>query len=81
MRENELQLFLFIQFQRKERKNSRILRQLCIKPEFKVALNKLMYDPLKVRVVYMSSGAPRLFDEVQDGVSDPIHSADRFRIK
>ena len=35
-----------------------------------------MYDSLKLKLVCVSSGAPRLFDAVHDGVIDPSHSAD-----
>ena len=35
-----------------------------------------MYDSIKLKLVYVSSGAPRLFDAVQDGMTDPPHSAD-----
>ena len=47
-----------------------------IKPEFMVASSEPMYDSLKLKLVCVSSGAPRLFDAVQDGVTDPSHSAD-----
>ena len=39
-----------------------------------VASNKPMYDSIKF--VCVSSGVPRLFDAVQDGVADPSNSAD-----
>ena len=35
-----------------------------------------MYDLIKLKLVCVSSGAPRLFDAVQDGVTNPSHSAD-----
>ena len=35
-----------------------------------------MYDSIKLKLVCVSSGVPRLFDAVQDGVADPTHSAD-----
>ena len=35
-----------------------------------------MYDSIKSKLVCVSSGVPRLFDAVQDGVADPTHSAD-----
>ena len=41
-----------------------------------VASSEPMYDSLKLKLVCVSSGAPRLFDAVQDGVTDPSHSAD-----
>ena len=47
-----------------------------IKPEFMVASSEPMYDSLKLKLVCVSSGAPRLFDAVQDAVTDPSHSAD-----
>ena len=40
-----------------------------------VASSEPMYDSLKLKLVCVS-GAPRLFDAVQDGVTDPSHSAD-----
>ena len=36
-----------------------------------VASSEPMYDSLKLKLVCVSSGAPRLFDAVQDGVTDP----------
>ena len=41
-----------------------------------VASSEPMYDSLKLKLVCVSSGAPRLFDAVQGGVTDPSHSAD-----
>ena len=41
-----------------------------------VASSKPMYDSIRLKLVSVSSGAPRLFDAVQDGVTDPSHSAD-----
>ena len=41
-----------------------------------VASSEPMYDSLKLKLVCVSSGAPRLFDAVQYGVTDPSHSAD-----
>ena len=41
-----------------------------------VASSEPMYDSLKLKFVCVSSGAPRLFDAVQDRVTDPSHSAD-----
>ena len=35
-----------------------------------------MYDSIKLKLVCVSSGVPRLFVAVQDGVADPTHSAD-----
>ena len=35
-----------------------------------------MYDSLRLKLVCVSSGAPRLFDAVRDGVTAPSHSAD-----
>ena len=49
-----------------------------MKSEFTVALNEPMYDSIKSKLVCVSSGAPRLFDAVRDGVTDPPHSADRI---
>ena len=40
-----------------------------------------MYDSLKVKVVCVSFGGPRVFDADWDGVPDPSHFADRFRVK
>ena len=34
------------------------------------------YDSIKLKLVYVSSVVPRLFDAVQDGVTDPSNSAD-----
>ena len=42
-----------------------------------VASNEPMYDSKKLKLVCVFSGAPRLFDVVWDGVTDPSHSADR----
>ena len=36
----------------------------------------IMYDSIKLTLVCVSSEAPRLFDAVQYGVTDPSHSAD-----
>ena len=44
---------------------------MFIKSEFMVASSEPMYDSLKLKLVCVSSGAPRLFDAVQDGVTDP----------
>ena len=44
-----------------------------------VASSEPMYDSLKLKLVCVSSGAPRLFDKVQDGVTDPSHSAGIIR--
>ena len=41
-----------------------------------VASSEPMYDSIKLRLVCVSSRAPRLFDAVQYGVTDPSHSAD-----
>ena len=41
-----------------------------------VASSKPMYDSIRLKLVFVSSGAPRLFDAVQDGVTDPSNSAD-----
>ena len=41
-----------------------------------VALSEPVYDSIKLKLVCVSSGAPRLFDAVQDGVTDPSHSVD-----
>ena len=35
-----------------------------------------MYDSIKLKLLCASSGVPRLFDAVQDGVADPTHSTD-----
>ena len=40
------------------------------------ASSEPMYGSLKLKLVCVSSGAPRLFDAVQDGVTDLSHSAD-----
>ena len=41
-----------------------------------VASSKPMYDSIRLKLVSVSSGAPRLFDAVQDGVTVPSNSAD-----
>ena len=41
-----------------------------------MASSKPMYDSIRLKLVFVSSGAPRLFDAVQDGVTDPSNSAD-----
>ena len=41
-----------------------------------VASIEPMYDSIKLKLVSVSSGAPRLFDADQGGVTDPSHSAD-----
>ena len=41
-----------------------------------LASNEPVYDSIKLKLVCVSSGTPRLFDAVQDGVTDPSHSAD-----
>ena len=41
-----------------------------------VASSEPMYDSIRLKLVSVSSGASRLFDAVQDGVTDPSHSAD-----
>ena len=40
-----------------------------------VASSEPMYDSMKLKLVCVSSGVSRLFDPVQDGVTDPSHSA------
>ena len=41
-----------------------------------VASSEPMYDSLKLNLVCVSSGALTSSDAVQDGVTDPSHSAD-----
>ena len=41
-----------------------------------VASSDPMYDSKKLKLVCVSSRAPRLFDAVQYGVTDHSHSAD-----
>ena len=41
-----------------------------------VAWSEPMYDSIRLKLVSVSSGEPRLFDAVQDGVTDPSNSAD-----
>ena len=41
-----------------------------------VASSEPRYDSIKLKNVCVPSGAPRVFDAVQDGVTDPSHSAD-----
>ena len=43
-----------------------------------VASNDPVYDSIKLKFVCVSSGAPRLFEAVRNGVTDPSHSADRI---
>ena len=35
-----------------------------------------MYDSIRLKLVCVSSGVPRFFDAVCDGMADPSHSAD-----
>ena len=58
------------------RRTQKSERLIFIKTEFMVASSEPMYDSIKLKLVCVSSGAPRLFDAVQDGVTDPSHSAD-----
>ena len=67
MRENEL-TFPFYSISTRE----------LIKSEFMVASSKPMYDSIRLKLVSVSSGAPRLFDAVQDGVTVPSNSADNI---
>ena len=46
------------------RRTQESLRQMCIKSEFMVASDEPMYDSKKLKLVSVSSGAPRLFDAV-----------------
>ena len=46
-----------------------------------VASSEPIYDSIKLKLVCVSSGVPRLFDAVQDGVADPSHSADSIGLK
>ena len=41
-----------------------------------MASSKPIYDSIRLKLVFVSSGAPRLFDAVQDGATDPSNSAD-----
>ena len=41
-----------------------------------VASSEPMYDSIRLKLVCVSSGVPRLFDAVRDGVTDPSHYAD-----
>ena len=41
-----------------------------------VASSEPMYDSIRLTLFCVSSGVPRLFDAVRDGVTDPSHSAD-----
>ena len=41
-----------------------------------VSSSEPMYDSIRLRLVWVSSGVPRLFDAVRDGVTDSSHSAD-----
>ena len=47
-----------------------------MKSKFTVASSEPMYDSIKLKLVCVSSGAPRLFDAVQYGVTDSSYSAD-----
>ena len=38
--------------------------------EFTVASKEPTYDPLKLKLFYISSGAPRLFDAILDAMTD-----------
>ena len=41
-----------------------------------VASSEPMYDSIRLKLFCVSSGAPRLFDAVQYGVTDSSYSAD-----
>ena len=43
-----------------------------------VASNEPMYDSIKLNLICVSSGAPRLFEAVRNGVTDSSHSAERI---
>ena len=44
--------------------------------EFIVASSEPMYDSIRLKLVCVSSGVPRFFDAVRDGVTDSSHHAD-----
>ena len=41
-----------------------------------VASSEPMYDSIRLKLVCVSSGVPRLFDAVRDEVTDPSHYVD-----
>lgn len=48
--------------------------------EFTVASKEPIYDPLKLKLFCISSGAPRLFDAILDAMTDPSHSSVRIEL-
>ncbi|XP_015748977.1 PREDICTED: uncharacterized protein LOC107328768 [Acropora digitifera] len=48
--------------------------------EFTVASKEPIYDPLKLKLFCISSGAPRLFDAILDAMTDPSHSSFRTEL-
>ena len=57
---------VFFSFNFNMRRTQESKRKICIKSEFMVASNEPMYDSVKLKLVCVSSGAPRLFDAVGD---------------
>ena len=45
-----------------------------------VASKEPIYDPLKLKLFCISSGAPRLFDAILDAMTDPSHSSVRIEL-
>ena len=68
----------FFSFNFNMRRTQESERQICVKSEFMVASNGPMYYSIKLKLVCVSSGVPRLFETVRIGVTDPSHSADRI---
>ena len=52
----------------------------AIYQEFTVASKEQIYDPLKLKLFCISSGAPRLFDAILDAMTDPSHSSVRIEL-
>ena len=52
----------------------------AIYQEFTVASKEPIYDPLKLKLFRISSGAPRLFDAILDTMTDPSHSSVRIEL-
>jgi len=61
---------------KKEQKNLKT----AMYQEFTVASKEPIYDPLKLKLFCISSGAPRLFDAILDLMTDPSHSPVRIEL-
>ena len=56
----------FFSFNFNMRRTQESKRQISIKSAFMVASNEPMHDLVKLKLVFVSSGAQRLFDAVRD---------------